>query len=213
MLELKRIERALVLGAHPDDGEFGCGATIAKLVDSGVRVTYAMFSLCQESVPEGFPLDVLREEALNSSRVLGLDEGSLIHFEFPVRRFPQYRQEILEEMVRMRKELRPDLVLLPSNHDLHQDHATIAGEGWRAFKAGSILGYEVPWNNLTFTAHLFSLVSPDQLERKIGALTQYRSQQFRSYAKDEFIRSLARVRGTQVGQELAESFEVIRWMI
>jgi hypothetical protein len=57
------------------------------------------------------------------------------------------------------------------------------------------------------------MVSPDQLERKIGALTQYRSQQFRSYAKDEFIRSLARVRGTQVGQELAESFEVIRWMI
>jgi LmbE family N-acetylglucosaminyl deacetylase len=213
VFQLNEIRRALVLGAHPDDGEFGCGATMAKLVESGVEVHYAMFSLCQESVPDGFPKDVLRGEALNSSRILGLDSSRLIYFEFPVRKFPQFRQEILEEMVRMRKELQPDLVLLPSNHDLHQDHATIAREGWRAFKAVSILGYEVPWNNLTFTAHLFSLVETDHLDRKIRALREYRSQEFRSYAKDEFIRSLAGVRGTQIGKELAEAFEVIRWII
>lgn len=213
MRELNQVKRALVLGAHPDDGEFGCGATMAKLVDHGTELYYAMFSLCQESVPQGFPKDVLREEARRSSQTLGMDESRLIHFEFPVRKFPQYRQEILEEMVTLRRDLAPDLVLLPSNHDLHQDHATVAAEGWRAFKTASILGYEVPWNNLSFTAHLFSLVTPDQLERKIRALREYESQKFRSYAKDEFIRSLAEVRGTQISQPLAESFEVIRWIL
>jgi N-acetylglucosamine malate deacetylase 1 len=70
----------------------------------------------------------------------------------------------------------------------------------------------VPWNNLTFTAHLFSVVEPEHLDRKIRALREYRSQQFRSYAKDEFIRSLASVRGTQIARHLAEAFEVIRWI-
>jgi N-acetylglucosamine malate deacetylase 1 len=164
-------------------------------------------------VPEGFPKDVLRSEMVESARVLGLSEENLLTFNFPVRKFPHHRQEILEEMVRIRKEIRPDLVLLPSNRDLHQDHATIAAEGWRAFKSVSMLGYEVPWNNLSFTTHLFSVVDSCHVDKKIAALAEYRSQHFRSYSKGSFIRSLAEVRGTQVDQPLAEAFEVIRWIM
>lgn len=210
---MKRPERVLVLGAHPDDAEFGCGATIARFVEEGVQVYTTAFSWCEESVPEGFPKDVLRSEMLNSARVLGVPEGNLITFTYPVRKFPQFRQEILENMVQMRRDLRPDLVILPSNRDLHQDHATIAAEGWRAFKSSSILGYEVPWNNLSFTTHFFSVVSAAQVEKKIAALAEYRSQHFRSYSQASFIRSLAEVRGTQIDQPLAEAFEVIRWIM
>jgi N-acetylglucosamine malate deacetylase 1 len=206
-------ERVVVLGAHPDDAELGCGATLARLVEEGVEVYSTAFSWCEESVPEGFPRDILRSEMMNSARVLGVPEANLITFGFPVRKFPQYRQEILEEMVRMRKDIRPDLVLLPSNQDLHQDHATITAEGWRAFKSVSMLGYEVPWNNLNFTTHLFSVVQMSHVEKKIAALAEYRSQHFRSYSKASFIRSLAEVRGTQIDQPLAEAFEVIRWIM
>jgi LmbE family N-acetylglucosaminyl deacetylase len=213
MLGMKPSARVVVLGAHPDDGEFGCGATMARLVEEGAEVWYAMFSPCEESVPAGFPRDVLRTEAMASSRVLGLAEDRLIFHDFPVRKFPQYRQEILEAMVLMRKDIQPDLVILPSNQDLHQDHATIAAEGWRAFKSCSLLGYEVAWNNLTFTTHLFVTLSEAHVQKKIAALRAYESQQFRSYAKDSFIHSLAEVRGTQVGQPLAEAFEVKRWIL
>jgi LmbE family N-acetylglucosaminyl deacetylase len=212
MLQLSSFDRVLVLGAHPDDGEFGCGATMAKLAAAGVDVHYAMFSPCVESLPEGLPRDVLAGEAREASLALGMKPENLVFFDFPVRKFPQFRQEILEEMVRMRKELRPDLVMLPSTHDLHQDHATIAAEGWRAFKSVSLVGYEVAWNNLSFTAHLFSVLKPEYVEQKIEALRAYRSQEFRSYSKASFIRSLAEVRGTQVGQPLAEAFEMIRWI-
>lgn len=212
MVQLSSFERVLVLGAHPDDGEFGCGATMAKLADAGVEVYYAMFSPCEESLPEGVPRDVLSTEARRSSRILGMKEEDLVFFDFPVRKFPQYRQEILEEMVSLRKRLQPDLVLLPSTADLHQDHATIAAEGWRAFKSVSLAGYEVAWNNLSFTSHLFSVVEEDHVARKIAAVKAYESQHFRSYSKDSFIRSLAEVRGTQVGRPLAEAFEVIRWI-
>lgn len=213
MAELNTYKRILLLGAHPDDGEFGCGATVAKLVESGCEVYYAMFSLCEESIPTGFSKDVLKTEAVKSAEVLGIPKDNLIFFNFPVRRLPQYRQEILEEMVTMRKNIEPDLVILPSNQDLHQDHSTIANEGWRAFKSSSILGSESIWNNLSFTTHLFSVITPAHLEKKIQSLKQYESQYFRSYSKESFIRSLAEVRGTQINRELAEAFEVIRWII
>ena len=83
----------------------------------------------------------------------------------------------------------------------------------RAFKSVSIVGYEVAWNNLSFTTHLFSLIEERHLEKKIAALRAYESQHFRSYSKDSFIRSLAEVRGTQVGRPMAEAFEMIRWIL
>jgi hypothetical protein len=51
------------------------------------------------------------------------------------------------------------------------------------------------------------------LQKKIAALKAYRTQEGKDYMKAEFIRSLAVVRGTQVGSELAEAFEVIRLML
>jgi LmbE family N-acetylglucosaminyl deacetylase len=201
-----------MLGAHPDDGEFGCGATIAKLVENKCSVYYAMFSLCEESVPEGFPKDTLKKESIVSTEILGIPKDNLIFYDYPVRRLTQYRQEILEDLVTLRKNLKPDLVILPSKHDLHQDHSTLANEGWRAFKSSSIIGYESIWNNLSFTTHLFSVINTDQLEKKILAIKAFKSQTFRSYSKESFIRSLAEVRGTQIDRNLAEAFEVIRWI-
>ncbi len=212
MVKLNDFNTVLLLGAHPDDGEFGCGATVAKLMEQNCNLYYAMFSLCEESLPEGFTVDTLKSEADASAKILGVPANNLIFFNFPVRRLPQYRQEILEEMVTLRKNLKPDLVIMPSKQDLHQDHNTLAHEGWRAFKSSSMIGYESIWNNLSFTTHMFSMVEPEHLEKKIQAIKSFKSQHFRSYSKESFIRSLAEVRGTQIDKGLAEAFEVIRWI-
>ena len=87
-------------------------------------------------------------------------------------------------------------------------------EGLRAFKlSASILGYEMPWNNLSFNTTCFICLSEENLKRKIAALSCYKSQTDRFYATGEFIRSLAITRGTQVGAKYAETFEVLRWII
>ncbi|MBP2662115.1 MAG: LmbE family protein [Firmicutes bacterium] len=200
----------LVLAPHTDDGEFGCGGSIIKLIARGYRVVYVAFSAAEQSVLPQFPRDILRHEVVEATRTLGIKESDCLVFDFAVRKFPELRQEILEKMVLLNKEYQPDIVFLPSMQDTHQDHLVIAQEGFRAFKKTTMFGYEVPWNNLDFRTTCFYVLDETQLQTKIKALQCYRSQQHRSYVTEEFIRSLAITRGTQISQRYAEVFEVVR---
>lgn len=204
--------RALVLAPHTDDGEFGCGGTIARLVEEGREVVYVAFSAAEKSVPKEFPDQVLRTEVREATATLGIPEHRLRIGHFEVRDFPRQRQELLDEMIRLREELHPDVVFLPSKHDIHQDHATVHCEGLRAFKGTTMLGYEVPWNNLVFETTAFVRLEDRHLDKKIAALACYRSQAGRPYANEESLRAQARLRGTQAGCRWAETFQVIRWI-
>lgn len=86
-------------------------------------------------------------------------------------------------------------------------------EGLRAFKNTTILGYELIWNNLTFNTQCFVKLEKRHIENKVNALKEYSSQGFRDYLSEEFIISLAKARGVQIGVEYAEAFEVIRLFI
>jgi LmbE family N-acetylglucosaminyl deacetylase len=205
--------RILVLAPHTDDGEFGCGGTICRLVAEGDLITYVAFSAAENSLPEAWPPDTLREEVKDATKVLGIHTQDVRLFDYPTRDFPQFRQQILEEMILMKKEIKPDLVLLPSTNDTHQDHQIVSQEGFRAFKTTSMLGYELPWNNLTFRTNFFVCLEDHHINKKIEALHCYRSQQERPYASAEFVKSLAVTRGTQIGVKYAEVFESIRWVL
>lgn len=204
--------RILVLAPHTDDGEFGCGGTIAKFAGTGTEIYYAAFSLAEESVPPPFPKNILETEVKAATKELGIKPDHLLLFKYQVRHFATHRQSILEDLVKLNLDLQPDLVLMPSTHDLHQDHSTVANEGLRAFKKTSILGYEMPWNNLNFATQSFIKLTEDDVEKKVKALECYKSQASKNYASAEFIRSLARTRGAQIGTIYAETFEVIRWI-
>lgn len=203
----------MVLAPHTDDGEFGCGATIAKLVSRGLRVVYVAFSAAEKSVSPEYPRDVLREEVKAATGVLGIRPEDCVVLHFEVRRFPEQRQEILDQMIQLQQKYRPELVFLPSAFDTHQDHAVIAHEGFRAFKRTTMLGYEVPWNNLDFRTSCFVKLSETDLSRKLEALSMYKSQQNRTYSSSEYIRALAVTRGMQIQAPLAEVFEVVRLVI
>lgn len=203
----------LVLAPHTDDGELGCGGSIVKWLETGNRVTYAAFSACELSVPGHLPKDILITEVKKATAVLGILPQNLILFNYEVRTFSYHRQEILQNLIDLRKQVQPDLILIPSLQDIHQDHGTIAAEAVRAFKETSILSYELPWNNLSFRTTCFVPLSDRQVEAKVQALAQYESQQHRPYANAEFIQSLARTRGVQIGTRYAEVFEVVRWIL
>jgi LmbE family N-acetylglucosaminyl deacetylase len=202
--------RVLFLGAHTDD-EFGCSGALARFLDEGKEVHYAAFSPCEESVPAGFPRDVLRRESKAAAARLGIPADNWRLYSFRVRYFPEKRQDILEELVRLRETIKPDLLLVPATSDIHQDHQVICREAIRAFKHVTVLGYELPMNTITFKHACFIRLNEQHLQTKIASLACYESQKFRSYADESFIRGLARVRGVQAGHEYAEAFEVIRW--
>ena len=204
--------RVLILAPHTDDGELGCGGTIARFVEEGKEVYYAAFSVAEKSVPEGFPKNILETEVRKAMKVLGVSESNLLIYKYEVRTFSYHRQEILEDIISLRKELQPDLVFIPSPNDLHQDHKVIAEEGIRAFKKSTILGYEMPWNNISFNTISFIPLEERHIKKKIDALRCYETQRYRSYLNEDFIRGLARTRGTQIEVEYAEAFEVIRWV-
>jgi LmbE family N-acetylglucosaminyl deacetylase len=203
-------KKVLVLAPHTDDGEFGCGGTIAKLAEEGKQVYYAAFSPCEQSVLNGYPKDILVKEVKEATRTLGIKPDNLFIYKYPVRLFPQNRQKILEDLIKLKKNINPDLVFSPSLHDIHQDHLVIAKESLRAFRDTNLLGYEALWNNITFEARCLISLEKRHIEKKIKALNCYQSQQHRFAFRKDFILSWAKTRGGQIRKEYAEAFEIIR---
>ena len=204
------IRRALVLAPHTDDGEFGCGGTMARLVEAGAEVRYVAFSIATRSLPPGFAPDTLAREVREATTELGIPESNLTVHDFDVRTFPDHRQEILELLIAIWNDWEPDAVFQPSLHDVHQDHQTIAQEGLRAFKRTTILGYEIPWNNFDFSYQAYIALQKPHIERKVAALAKYASQQHRRYANAEYVWNGARAHGINVNREYAEVFQVYR---
>ena len=205
--------RILILAPHTDDGELGCGATIAKFASLQKEVFYAAFCLCSKSLPSKFPANTLRVECEKATSVLGIPASRLILFDYEVRELPQSRQKILEELLKLNKDIHPEMVLLPAMSDIHQDHQVIHQEGMRAFKNTTFAGYELPWNNYSIHTNFFVRISDKELGKKIASLKAYDSQSQKSYMKEDFIRSLATVRGIQANSKYAEAFEVYRWIV
>lgn len=206
-------KKVLILAPHTDDGEFGCGGTIAKFLEEGREVFYVAFSICEESVPKGMPKDILKQELLKSMDSYGIATDNVIILNYPVRNFNSYRQKILDDMIVIGKKVNPDLVFMPSIQDIHQDHRTIAEEAMRAFKKTSLLGYELPWNNFSFNNQTYILLDEKHLNSKISAISCYATQTKRDYADPLFTKGLARSHGVQVGKHYAEVFETVRWII
>lgn len=210
MINKKKI---LILAPHTDDGEFGCGGSIAKFIEEGAEVYYAAFSLCEDSLPEGWPKDTLEKELRQATRVWGIPGSNLLIYRYPVRHFAKHRQKILENLVELERKLKPTIVFMPSFNDLHQDHHIIAQEGMRAFKKTTILAYEMPWNNINFSTQVFIKLEERYIDIKIAALKEYISQREKPYANESFVKSLAHTRGVSIDTEYAEAFEVVRLVI
>jgi len=198
MLNSKRV---FVLSPHADDAEICCGGTIARLVENKAEVYLHVFAKPEE-----------REKELERSLTLmGIKQCFL--YNIPIRNFDKHRQLILNKLIIRKEKLKPDLVIQPSLTDLHQDHGVIAHEGVRAFKDVNLYGFETPWNNLTFEAQMFVRLDLKHLTKKVDAVKCYKSQSHKSYISNNYIVSLARVRGVQIGFKYAEMFSVIRQIV
>jgi LmbE family N-acetylglucosaminyl deacetylase len=195
-------ENILVVSPHTDDGELAAGGSIGRFVEEGSNVTYIALSA---------PRKELHEECAKCLEVLGVENYFILNF--PRRRFPEKRQGILQYLFDYNKENKVDLVLTPSTQDLHQDHQTVTNEVMRAFKHSTILGYELPWNNIIFHENCFVALNEKHVEKKLEALTHYETQKTRQYFEREYLYGLMRAKGLHIGEKFAESFEVIKLVL
>ena len=195
--------RILAISPHTDDVELGCGGYLNKLYEEGNEILMVTFSV-------EFQGQNLMDEWEESAGVVGATKE---HSDYKVREFDKSRQPILQDMIDLKELYRPDLVLIPSRSDTHQDHEVIHAEAVRAFSTSySVLAYELPWNTREFKPNYFVELSTAHLDGKIRMLSCYRSQLWRKYFNRDFIESVARMRGVQIWKEFAEAFEVITWI-
>jgi LmbE family N-acetylglucosaminyl deacetylase len=190
-----------------------CGGTISKFIELNCEINYATFSFANKSLPEGFPEGTTRYEVLKSTEVLGISKLNLHLYDYEVRIFPDHRQEILEDLVRLRKEINPDLVITHNSNDTHQDHKVISEETFRAFKqSASIWGYESFKNNMVFNTDLYVKLNEKHIQRKIRSILEFKSQIVK-YNNTQGVKGLSQFRGSQVNSDYAECFEIMRIII
>jgi LmbE family N-acetylglucosaminyl deacetylase len=193
--------KVLALGAHPDDLELGCGATLAKLAEAGAQVRAVIFSQGREGASSGFDRAAETRAALNS---LGIED---IHVHsFPDTRLHEHLNDLIATMEVHMREAKPQRVYTMFKEDRHQDHRAIYQASVVACRrAPQILAYETPSSYPNFVPTVFEQVG-EHMERKVEALRLHASQSARLYMNEDMIRSAAHFRGVQVELGRAEGF-------
>ncbi|HUG36164.1 MAG TPA: PIG-L deacetylase family protein [Candidatus Limnocylindrales bacterium] len=129
-----RIQKVLVITAHPDDSEFGAGGTIARLTKEGKEVAYCIVtngnkgSGDRDMTPERL-IEIRAEEQRNAARVLGVETVDFLGF--PDCEVEDTRETRMAVAAAIRRH-RPDLVICQNPHRTknlgasHRDHRTVA---------------------------------------------------------------------------------------
>jgi len=195
----------LVIGAHPDDIELGCGGTVRVASKLGKKVIAVFMSKGEHS---GNP-EIRPKESTAALTMLGAKE---VHFgDFPDTEIPCSSKAIdfLEAFYIAHK---PETILTHTVNDIHQDHRQVGWASISAFRnAPQLLAYETPRVTPSFSPTYFVDIS-DCVDDKWTALKCHLSQKTKRYITYESMVNLASFRGSQVSLPAAEAFEVVRYV-
>ena len=198
---MESLKSVLALGAHPDDLELGCGATLAKLAAQGVSVTAVILS----EGSRGARADLDRT-AETRQALLTLGVATVIQESFPDTRLHEHLNELIAAIEGHVHACSPDRVYTMFDGDRHQDHrAVFQASAVACRRIPQILGYETPSSYPNFVPTVFEQVD-DFIEQKVAALKMHGSQGTRLYMHEEKIRSAAHFRGVQVDLGQTEGF-------
>lgn len=198
-------KRVCFIGAHPDDIEIGCGALIANIAPHTELLCVTLSD--NQKNPA---LTRLVEEHYRSMAVLGVPEKSIVLGSFETRRFPYYRQEILEFMLQLNRTFNPDLIFVHTKSDVHQDHGTITEEALRAYRGRTVLGYDVIRSSYGFFPNFLVEVTAEDVEKKITALAEYKTYDDKYYFDANVTRATLVRNGAIAERPFAEGFDIIR---
>ncbi|MEP7242477.1 MAG: PIG-L deacetylase family protein [Gammaproteobacteria bacterium] len=206
----KSAEPAVILcvGAHCDDIEIGCGATLVRLRREypSARIVWAIFA--REDGRDG-------ESRAAAAQLLGAGTAppagpELRFFDFRGSYFPTAYEGIKDAFETLKGAVRPDLILTHHLQDRHQDHRVLAELTWNTFRSHLVLEYEIPkYEGDLGHPNLFMPCTVADLDRKVKALMEcFPSQRSRGWFTEDTFRALARLRGIECASPtgFAEAF-------
>ena len=198
-------KRILFIGAHPDDIELGAGALLHR-----IRPHCQVLCVVLSDNQKNPALKKLVGELRASMSVLGISGDSLAIGKFTTRLFPEMRQEVLEYLLRLRHEFKPDMVFTHSRADIHQDHNVVTEEALRAYRGTTVLGFDVVRSSYGFFPHFLVEVSEADVSRKIEALSQYATYADSYYFSPTLLRATMIRHGALAERTFAEGFDILR---
>jgi LmbE family N-acetylglucosaminyl deacetylase len=198
-------KRVLFLGAHPDDIELGCGALIHHIAP----ICDVLCVTLSDNQKNPLLKNVV-DEHTKSMAILGISKEKALFGQFTTRIFPDARQEILEYFLQLRRDFRPDIIFVHSQHDIHQDHNTMTDEALRAYRGITVLGFDVVRSSHGFFPDFLVEVGEEDVIAKIKALSQYETYSDKYYFDSELTRSIMVRHGALAEIPYAEGFDILR---
>jgi len=197
--------RVCFIGAHPDDIELGCGALIAHISPYTDVLSVTLSDNQRNPLLQNLVIEHQRSMA-----ILGVKAERVILGQFETRRFPHARQEILEYMIDLNRNFRPDIVFVHTKADIHQDHGTITDEALRAFRGVTVLGFDVIRSSYGFFPSFLVEVTKADVDKKIAALAEYKTYDGKYYFNPEVTRATMVRHGALCERSYAEGFDILR---
>ncbi|HUA38710.1 MAG TPA: PIG-L deacetylase family protein [Candidatus Sulfopaludibacter sp.] len=203
-LRLHGVKKVLCLGAHSDDIEIGCGATVLRLIQEqpGLELYWLVFSAVGARAREAkaSAVDFLRDARARRIRTMTYRESY----------FPDEWSGIKDTFEQVKRSFAPDLVLTQYRNDRHQDHRVLSDLAWNTFRNHLVLEYEIPkYDGDLGSPNVYIPVSRALGERKIRALLRhFQSQTNRHWFTADTFWALMRLRGIECASAtgFAEAF-------
>lgn len=198
------LERLLVIGAHSDDVEIGCGGTILTLTRAipGIAVDWVVLAAAAE-----------RESEARASAAAFLAHAGSSRIEVHAFRdgfLPYVGAEVKDLFEELKSRVDPQLVLTHTRDDLHQDHRLVCELTWNTFRSHLVLEYEVPKvDGEVIRPNVFVPLEADVAEEKLELLHRhFPSQSGKHWFDEDVFRGLMRLRGMEANapERLAEAF-------
>jgi LmbE family N-acetylglucosaminyl deacetylase len=183
----------LCLGAHSDDIEIGCGATLLRLLEEhpGSTVQWVVFSGSEQRA----------DETQRSARLFLRDatHTQIVTHRFRDGFFPYIGAEIKEVFEQIKSTHSPDLIFTHHGQDLHQDHRVISELTWNTFRKHLILEYEIPkYDGGLGTPNLYVTIAESARVAKIEHLMEvFASQRDKLWFSAQTFDALMRLRGIE----------------
>lgn len=186
------LRRVLAVGAHADDIEIGCGATLLALQRAtALEVTWVVLSA------DG----AREEEARTSAEAFLADaaERTIVCHRYRDGYMPHAHTEIKDVFEELKRDVDPQLVLTHTRDDLHQDHRLVCELTWNTWREHLVLEYEIPkYDGDLGAPNIFVPVSHDLAREKVRlVLESFPSQADKEWFDEEVFMGLMRLRGME----------------
>ncbi len=194
----------LLLGAHSDDIEIGCGGTILELLSSytNVHVVWVVFSAGPDREREARKSAALFLEGAHTQRVMVM--------KFRDGFFPYEGADIKEFFEQLKKDVDPDLIFTHCREDRHQDHRTISDLTWNTWRGHFVLEYEIPkYDGDLGAPNVFVPLGKAVCARKIEIILEvFQTERNKAWLSEDTFQAILRLRGVECAapQKYAEGF-------